>query len=380
MRNKLRAYFQGQVREVEQDRALSLYGVALSLLLPLAYLFWRESFNYFRSDPVPYCWPGVDCFYHPLRALGPDGWFWYMLAGNAVSFFAAFSFWRNRIGAALIALGLATLLKIIQQATSYTLMGNYHYMPYIITLGFLFIPGRRAYLPIQLVLFYVAAGFLKINPEWLSGYALPGRIPYLAERWFRFLLGYVIILEILFVWGLLSSEKKWRALAFLQIAAFTAVSWYFVGSFYPITMSLLLSLFPLSWVITAPARSKLNLAAICALGIFVGAQAFPKAWGPDPALHTYRRLISLNMFDANPICDSAIYLRKKGEILELDGANGMALRLQCDPILLVAKARALCRELKSDPTFINLDVHMEARRMSGHQFETVLREENFCGN
>ena len=159
----------------------------------------------------------------------------------------------------------------------YRFMGNYHYMPFLVSFMFLFIPQKLFFIPLLLVCFYFFAGLLKVsNLDWLTGLAFPENLDFplfFNENIKLILCFYVVCLEIIGVWCLVfiqtnckgkellntfaffrrkTATKKirsrniktiWKIMIYFQLILFHALSYFIVGYFYPLIMFCLLSLF-----------------------------------------------------------------------------------------------------------------------------------------
>jgi hypothetical protein len=142
----------------------------------------------------------------------------------------------------LLLLALVTLLKFALHMSNYNFMGNYHYMAYFVTMAFLFVGHKKHLIKYLIVSFYIAAGALKMNMDWLSGAAMI-RTPWLNGPLLSVSLFYVVLLELVLVAGLLHRRQSVRIFVLIQLLAFHIFSWHIVGFYYPMVMFSLLSLF-----------------------------------------------------------------------------------------------------------------------------------------
>src|SRR5262245_34888964 len=106
-------------------------------------------------------------------------------------------------------------------------MGNYHYMPFVIAAVYLVWPSPERVLAYVLVAFYVSAGVLKVNPEWLSGAAMIDKT-WLTGHMLEYGCAYVVVLELVLVFGLLSRRPWLRHVTLAQLVLFHAYSWHVV--------------------------------------------------------------------------------------------------------------------------------------------------------
>src|SRR5205085_60897 len=104
----------------------------------------------------------------------------------------------------------------------------------------------RRLLPYLITFFYLWAALLKFSPEWLSGVWTYGKTPLgMPDALVPAASVYVLVLELVLVWGLLSRRAWLFWLTFAQFVLFHIASWNVVGFFYPLLMFGILALFPL---------------------------------------------------------------------------------------------------------------------------------------
>ena len=118
---------------------------------------------------------------------------------------------------------------------------NQHYMAFFVALVFLAFPAKRRLLQYLIVLFYFWAGTLKLNRDWLSGeVSSTGEVRGCPTGWCRSACAYVVVLEMVLVFGLLS-RRRWLFWATLgQLLLFHVMSYPVVGFYYPSLMCALL--------------------------------------------------------------------------------------------------------------------------------------------
>jgi hypothetical protein len=379
----LRAFVNDHITEIRDSPTLRLFGSALALTHFFTYFFWRSLLPEALTDPfTAYCWPFFTSCY---RLHGGDtAWWSAMFLAYALFSIIVGALFQSRRSAFWAWLGLAilSLWKVGLFVLDYRFMGNYHIMPLFATLPFLFLPKKIETVRYLICLFYFFAGYLKTNPEWLSGAALGGPGWFTDTGLFPVALAYVIVLEMVFVWGLLVPWRGLRWAALAQFVAFHSLSWTWVGWFYPAIMACLLAIFPMSWR-EKPASDPLRLppSVIAFLFLFALIQVVPQAiYGPLFTLDGRIRLLSLNMFDARANCMGSILVRFEDETLDLFpnyGAYGV--RIRCDPILFLAEAASICRANQKHATFRGVDVYLVARQTTGQDAYRILDRPNFCG-
>jgi hypothetical protein len=389
-------WIRAQVGEIAADPALRLYGAVLALAHTLCFAHWRLQWrleDVIGRDALAICWSFLEACdrFRFLDAAGVDA----VLTGyGALSLATALLFLLGprRSGWAFAALVLLELWKASIVFQDYRLRLNQHYMHGLVSLCFLFVPGKREVLRVLIALFYFWAGTLKLNREWLSGAAL-----YHADRfWIQGPLlpiacGYVIVLEMGMVWGLFARRPLlfWGALG--QFALFHVFSWPVVGFYFPLLMFLLLTLFPLCRFLPN-ARGDLGLpdllrgrlgtpTRLVAAG-FSALQLVPLAIPGDAALTGEGRIFAVHMVDALVECDVDYAVSySDGRTRHLVPNVVYAPRIRCDPLLHWNLARNLCRALPAtDPAFERLDLSLASRRASEQELRALVGLEDFCGS
>jgi hypothetical protein len=377
-------YFSDQVEEIRSQWGLRMYGFFLSLIHSLTYLFWSKDgsgiHKLFEGD-VQVCWSVFqNCeisrpfFSAHIGSL--------LVAYLFFSLFTALLFLNERrTKLAYWSLAFLTAVKFFIFIQDYRMMGNYHYMPFVATLFYLLIPHKVQFGKLILVGFYLSAGSIKFNSDWLTGFALT-RAPIITGKLLEWACAYVIVLETCIV-PLLLSRSKWIFwFAFSQLFLFHLFSFHIVGFFYPCVMFLLLSLFVLErlW----PERS-LSVASrrwgYGALFLFAIAQVYPAIAYPESAVTAEGRILSLNMLDGRAVCENKMILRYQNQTYEKKILMpNYQLRVRCDPGIYYYHLKALCRDLLQEEDFIDLDFYMVGKRMTDSDWKIEMKNLNFCQN
>lgn len=383
-----------QIDEIKQSQALRYYGCFLGVTHLLTIMFWHFGFriqNYIR-DPIGICW----VFFPSCQAFKPFvGWlFWPTFCVYVVVAVLSTVLWLKPMftRAAYLCLLVATSLKLVIYFIDYREMGNYHYMPNLVLLVFLFFPHKVTALRFLIVGFYLAAGALKFNHEWLSGAAIFGH-PWLEGRALALGCLAVVILETIGSLGLLSRQRWIFWTSLFALAVFHLFSWHIVGYFYPLIMFSLLAVFVLvrhfqserdTFDVTDFFMGRLGRSTYFVLAIFFLMQLPPFFVRSDSALTGEGRLTSLNMFDARARCHSHLWIRRveNGIPVLIDLENpfyDLGTRIRCEPWVYMSYIRSLCEvERRTDPGFQNIDIDLDSRRSSGLADTVLLQKRNLC--
>lgn len=393
------AWWRANETEVRASSALRLAGASLALSYVLSAVYWHASPRYLAVAKDAICWPFFEAC-ADVRNVSPtfyQAWL-LLLALLGCATMASFSrpAWTSR---ALALLGATALVKAAYLIQDYRLMGNYHYMPFVLTTAYLLAPRKRSLWAFLLVGFYLSAGALKLDREWLSGAALL-RPAALSGKWLELGCAYVVVLELCFVLGLLTRHRPARWAVLAQLCAFHAFSFHIVGWFYPAVMACLLAPLPLFWREDAheplredprePLREdtrepsplevlftgRAGRSTYACLGLYAAAQLLPLVFPGDSALNGEGRLFALNMLDARSVCDAATFVRRGHDTIEQNGNHPeLAIRIHCDPLVYWNETRRLCRET---PRPDRVDTFLIGRRTSANASSHVLAVTDFC--
>lgn len=374
------SFFKKNIEEIAQSRALTVYGACLAAVHILTFHQWRQFGRVLldRNDPI--CWPfAIDC--HWMRVWSETGLQIFFVAYLLLAVIGVLLFFLRKPAFAYVSLSALTAMKFFLTIQDYRFAGNYHYMPNIITLLFLFAPGKEEILRLMLVAFYVAAGFLKLNREWLSGAAMISP-PVISGIWLKGACAYAVFFELVVVWGMLSRKFWMRTVAFAHAIVFHAFSWHIVGYFYPSVMGLLLAIFPMLWTEKTADETdlknffagRLRLSHYLIIVAFSGLQLVPRVLSYDPAVTGEGRILALNMFDAYTECRFEMVQKYNGTVSALTWKPRIGVRVQCDPIVYYNYARNRCRGREG----FELDISLVSKRKTDTEYKPVFFIENFC--
>lgn len=388
------SFIRAQIREIADDSALQIYGAALALVNALTSVYWliqRPRFEDIVASSTAVCWPFLPhC--ERLRVLTVETAPLVTISMGVCAAVNAWMFVRVQIAVAWwILLGL-TAFKGALLLMDYRLLLNQHYMALWIVVPFLLVPGKRRVLRYLLALFYLWAGTLKLNHEWLSGLALYGLRPLgMPAAWVPWACLYVVFLELLGVFGLFARRHVVFALAFGQFLLFHVASFWVVGFFYPILMFLLLSIFPLTRavpeVVTLPMPRpelprgyRVRAAYVSVVSAFCLAQLVPLAIPGDSSITGEGRAFALHMFDAPVRCVASITFRPSSGLAEPVPVDNLLTnaRLACDPIVYYSYAQRYCQIRALGNTEADIDLLLQSRKENQDSFRTVVSIRSFC--
>ena len=369
--------------EIRGDSILRVYGSFLCLTCVLSFFFFQEIRlpQILSPGAETICWPFWEgCW--KLRLLNEETWnalLWFYLGVSILGFLLFLE--KRLVVVAWWALLFASVFKLAIVFQDFQLRANQHYMAGFATAAFLFFPGKRRILKVLIVLFYVAAGFLKINSEWISGAALYKPVWFFHGEWIRVATLYVLVLEMILIWGIFARRAWIFWVTFVQLLVFHIFSWPIVGFFYPMTMFCLLVVYPLDrlfpphFVVTGSAFAR---SSKIFLGFFAFLQTIPYLIPGDSALTGEGRLFALHMFDARVECEAYARMRfSDGHDESRDLYQPMSTRIRCDPIVYWNRSNALCRG-RDRLGFLDFDLYLNSRKALGGPIKPILSVKNYC--
>ncbi len=388
-------YLKAQIKTISSKPNLIWYGFFLSLTHLWTFFYWNKN-NFFvnsqsSNNAEPICFPFFpDCDLF-RQQLSPESWQMVLYAYLITTVITCLAWFRPKnLTVGWILLSFLTLFKLALHLSNYNFMGNYHYMVYVISFVFLFFPAKEVIIKLMIVAFYIAAGFLKINIDWLSGAAMI-TTPWLHGAVLNLSLIYVLFLELIFVFGLIHPHKWIRRLTLLQFTCFHLFSWHIVGFYYPMVMFSLLFLFyydeyeqiknkktPMTPLMSF-LKGQLSFPVYGTLILFIIMQIIPFAITSDPSLSGSARLSSLNMFDSKTHCHSLLVAHKEKSSAHLAGpTKNMGVRLRCDPLVFLNHAYQLCRKNHLNPEIERLSLALFSRRVTSTHYKKVLDIPDVC--
>lgn len=384
--------------EIARDPALRAFGAILGLLHALHAAFWLTPVigaeRVLADAANPVCWaafPGCGAVHGLDPAWVRAGLVGYALAGIGVAWlFARRRPPGARRSGAMLGLGALLAIQWAVVLSDFRFRQNHHLMSGWMTLAFLLLPARRRVLPALLVSFYFWAGTLKFTPDWWTAEALRvDRLWPLTHEMTVWGCGYVIGLELVLVFGLLSRRPAvfWATVA--QLAAFHALSWQVVGFYYPILMYGLLAQPVLArlWPEPAPLSGSGRQArtgtrwVVAAAAAFAAFQIAPLLLSPEPALTGRGTALALNMYNARIDCRSELKLRgPAGEERPLPATlpPGVILRMACLPVVHRSIVRNACRALPPELRAWRLEARLEARTRADPRWRTLYDLPDAC--
>lgn len=373
--------FDEHFKDFNSDRWVRVYGFLLVLTHVFTFFYWSDSGligNKILSSSYSICWPYFQsCYKFKNFFSNYSITLHFAYASLIFSTLLSFIFSQNN----RLKISLFFILLVVKFALfslDYRFMGNYHYMAFVASIAYLVFPYRLNTLKVVVTCFYVAAGLIKFNLDWLSGAAML-RTPIISGKLLEWAVVYVIYLEILIVPLIFSKNKAVRYFVILQLLAFHLFSWHIVGWFYPCVMSCLLAVYIVCEI--KDEKFFWNRKYLYFIVPFFIAQIAPFFLARDSAISGQGRILSLNMLDAMTECQSLFFLKSKDGIVEMPLEKPkVGVRIQCDPIFYASLVRQQCAKYRESLNFQSADLILQIRRVSERSKQESFYWKDVCSH
>ena len=364
--------------EIKLDKALSLYGIALSLAYILSIFYWYKIGGiYFASTEEPWCWPFYSQCWNLRATLAQS--IAHFIALLVLASISLTYFVFKKIDKACIFIFLTwvgTLLLVVQD---FRFRSNQFYMLSWVTLVYLFAPSKKTSLSAIIIALYFWAGRLKLNWEWVSGADLYEKLWFIPQDLTIVACIYVIVLEMVFIWGLLSNRKWIFWGTFFQLALFHIQSFSQVAYWYPWLMFLILSFFVFNRFTidqTSHPRSigifNWGVGSWAVFIIFSIFQFNPILHAQTPLRVSSWRFMSLHMFEAKYNCSIDIYRNAHNGSANVQPVElNLVPRMKCDPVIYWNYLRNRCREWGRESDFESASLKMSYKKATDIQPKTI---------
>ena len=211
------------------------------------YFLTTNHISILRRGVEPICWPYFETCGH-IR-FDESGLVLLLLvygvliiaAGCAIALASHRIWWTLTVALNVYLLALTSL--------DYRFRANEFYMLLWLNAVFLFWPAKRWAVPLIVISFYFWAGTLKLNYEWLSGAVLYNRLYIIPPSLTWLACCFVVLLEMVLIGGLLAKRAWLRWLTLGELALFHLQSLSQIHWFYPLLMAVMLSWFPIQWLV-----------------------------------------------------------------------------------------------------------------------------------
>lgn len=316
--------FQSWVLPVKYKKWFSIHEIESSPLLQWSFgavlLFYFLTFqNWISGSAITVetaragravCWPYFqECykwyFFHGL----PDGYsqsiFYMALYGVIVAI--VYFIWSKQWDIAHALMSVLFVWKtFVVFVLSYTIAGPYDYFHIVYSFIILFLPYKEYFLKVSVVLLYFLSASSKFSPAWVLGTyfsTLQNGLPLFPRFSIPLLTNFVIFMQVVAAWFLLSRRTWMRMLVFTFFVVFHLYSGVLVYYHYPsVSLPLLIILFGPMYTHTRAPFSRKSLAGWIFLGALVVFQLPGYLIPGDQKLTLEGNRFGMFMFEANHQC------------------------------------------------------------------------------
>lgn len=254
---------------------------------------------------------------------------------------------------------------------------EYYHLPFVFV--FLFAKNKETFLKLIFLVLYSIAALVKMNDGWIEGFyfsATSHGLPLINRELIPVATNAVIIFEIFFSWGLVSSNHIYQRISFWFWIFFHAYSVTLVGLFYPLICT------PLLVILFGKSQSKLALPSfrksplghvliISLLTINLAPKFLPHDTRYTGEIHQY----TLAMIDANFQCESLWTVYDKQEkIIDQSFRSSSNATQRCPPYAVWFRLKKRC-ERDSNASRISM-IHDIS--VNGGPFYRVVDQDNVC--
>jgi hypothetical protein len=366
------------IHEIENDVLVRWFGGAVLLGFLATFRYWQLNVETTAQGNVT-CWPFFqDCTDWIFLNAFPQGYsqsnLFMLLFGLIV--LAAYALTTRRTMIAHISIAVLLVAKAYFTLINFFYNGNYDYYHTTFTLIFLFLPHKRFFASLAVVMFYALSTVAKIHPSWTLGLyftSLAPGMPIFPNAIVPIMTNLVIFMEMIMTWFLFSHRVWLQRSIFAFFCLFHIYSGTLVGFHYPtIVMPALIICFGTLYrpFIKVPLDRK-SIAGWLLMLMLSGLQSIQLAIPGDAKLTLEGNFYGLYMFEANHQCQMSIS-NNDGSIQMQ--RNGISARFRCDPwpFLYTAQQR-YCKI--SNPPKINFRLN---HSINGGPFYEIVNEEDLC--
>lgn len=267
----------------------------------------------------------------------------------------------------------------------YTILTSYHqhsyaanYTYYIVGLSFIFLFAsyKNFFACLSFILFYFLSTTTKINDTWILGSyfsALKLGAPFFSNELIPFATNFVIFIEIIGAWFLMSSNKLLQRTMFYCFTAFHLYAVIIILYYYsiiaiPIFMILFGPLFKPFKSIPKNRKSYIGWAFIISLFIF---QAIPHMISGDRRMTMEAHFFGFFMFEANHQCDSRVIQNNS----VIHRTTNSISDYRCDVYKVLKQSQFVYCKQKNDPNKYRLEF---LHSINGGPFYQIVAEDDLC--
>lgn len=372
-------YLFSQIKKLTNQNFEVIAGVIICIcnILGIIHWFYTDVPYLLAKDSPAICWPIFEnCesikFFTGEQISYLFAILFIIFLINIIIFFSKKHF---RLACSLLL--ILFFVKYMIVFSDYRLRLNQHYMLLWVSLAYFLFSNSKDIIKLLLVLFYFFAGSIKLNWDWISGASLYTKPWFFEGNYLIAACVWVVVLELILVWGLLLKNRKIKYFVLLQLFLFHLFSFPIVGFFYPLLMYSLLSLF----LFSNDNFKKSDLfkpSSMLFIGLFCILQLVPYLSKGESDFTGQGRLVALHMFDNKIQCDASLKIYFLNSDIKIETLNiPVAQRIKCDPIIYYHIAKDVCRR-KLELQVNDIDLKLVSYKLSDFKKFEIIDQKKFC--
>jgi hypothetical protein len=332
------------LHEIRGDIALQLFGGAVLLGFLLTFRGWEGSMAGSTNSSTYLCWPFFqscgDWIFMDTRPYGYTKNTVFMVLFGLIML-STYGLLAKRYILTHVSILILFIAKLYFMATNFAYNANYDYYHTLFAFVFLFLPHKRFFGSLAVVVFYFLSTASKVHETWSLGTyftALQPGLPLFPESLTPVMTNFVLIMEMVFAWALFSRIKLLQRSVFAFFVIFHLYSGILVGYHYPsiVTPALIIFFGPLYKPFE---RIPLDLKSIIGWALMYAllfSQMISHMIPGDEKLTMEGNFYGLYMFEANHQCSVRIYDKNGETVSSRDSATA---RNRCDPYQYMFRAQ-----------------------------------------
>ena len=370
------------IGEIYNDIIVRFFGAAVLLGFLASFRGWENDYTlttWAEQNGLAICWPFFqncnDLFFMMGRphAYVQNTIFMGMLG---LIFTAAYGLATRRATLAHICIFILFLWKAYVVSINYRYNANYDYFQTAFAFIFLFVPHKRFFGALSVVLFYYLSTATKIHESWTLGTyftSMKTGLPVFPKELTLLMTNLVIVMEMVMAWFLFSKNKLIQRTVFVFFFIFHLYSGTLVGYHYPtiVTPSLIIFFGPhFKPFDHIPVNRKAIIGWLFIIFLFA-CQMISHAIPGDEKMTLEGNFYGLYMFEANHQC-FAEARDENGEVI-FEHTSKTA-RNRCDPYQLWFRVyQKECRQNPSKKISVKL-----LHSINGGPFYEIVNEDDAC--
>ncbi|MCB0407444.1 MAG: hypothetical protein KDD34_04510 [Bdellovibrionales bacterium] len=386
-------FLKANLWEIKKSSTVRIFGILLSLGHVLTFVHWflqdKLPIKY-ASSSTPMCWPIMetcDVFRSVPLSLLKVGFGGYLL----FAIIAAVLLISSRlVGIGWFFFLLATLLKATLYLQDYRLSANIHYLHFLLSIVWLFIPCKTLSFKLLIVSYFLTSATQKLSPEWLTGrwFLQYMEMPVKLAEWFAAL---STIIEFIAPIALFFKDGRYFITSFLTLISYLFMLIYIDNFFAPTLLLLFIFVFPLAileerriereFIYQSFIRPEPSTLWAYFLGsLFVIGQVLPLVPNLPVPLHNAGIVLALTPGAKVNECRQNTFLIYNHETKEVgdEFKSHLAEDARCNPYLRFLEVRSLCDEKKTDNNFVTVASFFYSRGLKDTSFKEIFGANDIC--